>query len=175
MPENEKGQSAQEKFVAGKEISPEEIEGISLRRATVEDVDDILAVEKSLEGIKTYSPLTDREEAVKEITDSFVYLIEQNSRVVGDISYEIRDKNHAYISGLAIMPDFQRQGIGRKALEMVLEDLKDFEVIDLVTHPDNKSIGLYKSFGFKEAGEKIENYFGDGESRIRMVLEKEKQ
>ncbi|MSU54762.1 MAG: GNAT family N-acetyltransferase [Candidatus Staskawiczbacteria bacterium] len=157
------------------ESSPEGAKEITLKRATLEDTDAILAVEKSLEGQKIYSALTNREEVIEEITKSFVYLIEQQARVIGDVSYEMKDENHAYISGFAVMPEFQGRGIAKQAIKMILEQLKDVELIDLVTHPENeKSIKLYKSFGFQKIGEPQENYFGDGEPRIRMVLEKKK-
>jgi len=157
---------------AEQEPSPE----ISLRRATQENVEDILRVEKSLEGLKTYSALTDREEVIAEITNSIFYLIEQNSVVVGDTSYEMKDGNHAYISGLAIMPEFQGRGIAKQTMAKILKELKDVDLIDLVTHPENEaSIQLYESLGFKIAGEVQENYFDDGEPRIKMVLERKKE
>jgi len=31
---------------------------------------------------------------------------------------------------------------------------------------------IYKAFGFKQVGKPKENYFGDGEPRIRMVFKK---
>src|SRR5437773_1780717 len=112
---------------------PEAIEQIELKRATLENVDDILAVEKSLEGMKIYSALTNKEEVIEEVTNNFFYLIEQNAKIVGDVSYEMKDKNHAYISGLAVMPEFQGRGIARQTIKMILEQLKDVELIDLVT------------------------------------------
>jgi putative acetyltransferase len=85
----------------------------------------------------------------------------------------MKNQNHAYISGLAIMPEFQGQGIANEAMKLILEELKDIKTIDLVTHPKNeKAIKLYKSLGFKQTGEQMENYFNDGEPRIKMVLEK---
>jgi ribosomal protein S18 acetylase RimI-like enzyme len=52
---------------------------------------------------------------------------------------------------------------------MILEELKDYKRIELVTHPDNKSaIKLYFSFGFLTE-KQMENYFGDGEPRILMA------
>ena len=85
----------------------------------------------------------------------------------------MKDENHAYISGLAVAKEFQRQGIAKKAMQMILEKVKDIKLVDLLTHPENKkAIGLYESLGFKKIGEPMENYFGDGEPRIKMVLEK---
>jgi len=146
---------------------------INLKRATIEDVDSILAVERSVEGIKIYSAMTNRDEVAEDVVKNFVYLIERGGKVVGNISYELGDGNHAYLSGLAIMPEFQRQGIAREAVKRILDILKETKFISLVTHPENeKSISLYTSLGFKKDGEPKDNYFGDGQPRIRMVLKK---
>src|SRR5581483_12165381 len=96
---------------------------IILQRATLANIDDILAIEKSLDGLKTYSALTNRGDIIKEITNSFFYVIKQGDKMVGDISYEIKGENHAYISGLAILPQFQGKGIARRAVAMILEEL----------------------------------------------------
>ena len=149
------------------------IDKINIRRATIEDVDDILAVEKSLDGNKIYSAMIDKNEIIEEVKKDYFYIIELDKEIVGDMSYEIKDKSHAYMSGLAVSPKFQGRGIARQAIKAILEKLKDIKVIELATHPDNeKAIHLYESFGFKKTGEIKENYFGDGESRILMVLEK---
>jgi ribosomal-protein-alanine N-acetyltransferase len=60
--------------------------------------------------------------------------------------------------------------LARKAMIHVLNEIELVKRIDLVTHPDNtKAINLYESLGFKIEST-IENYFGDGEPRIVMVL-----
>ncbi len=146
---------------------------IKLRRATLEDVDNVLEIEKTADGVKTYSALTDRSDVIKYIANDIFYIIEKNNEIAGNVSYELKDNNHAYLSGLVILPKYQGQGIARRAIGMILEELKDVKQIELFTHPENKkSIGLYISFGFKKTGEQIENYFGDGEPRIKMILEK---
>lgn len=146
---------------------------ITLERATTENIPEILEVEKTVVGTKIYSGLTSAEEAEKELATDIYYLIKKDGKVVGDTSYQVKGKDHAYISGLVVAKEFQRQGIARKAMQVLLEILKDIKLIDLATHPENTgAINLYKSFGFKQVGEPMENYFGDGEPRIKMVLEK---
>jgi ribosomal protein S18 acetylase RimI-like enzyme len=148
-------------------------EEIILKRAGVEDIDKILEVEKSVIGTKIYSGLTGSDDTKKEITENIFYLIIKNGKVVGDVAYQMKDKNHAYISGLVVAKEFQGQGIAKQAMKIILEKLRDIKIIDLVTHPENiKAIGLYRSLGFKQVGEQMENYFDDGEPRIRMILEK---
>ncbi|MFA6189963.1 MAG: GNAT family N-acetyltransferase [Candidatus Staskawiczbacteria bacterium] len=144
---------------------------IKLRRAGGKDIDEILKIEKSVDGTKIYSALTDRNDVMKCITDDVFYLIEKNNEIVGDVSYELKEKGSAYLSGLVIMPEFQGQGIAREVISVILEELKNVRMIELFTHPENKkSISLYTSLGFKETGERLENYFGDGEPRIKMTL-----
>lgn len=145
---------------------------MELKRATTEDVDIYLALEKGASGTGLYSAFTEKDEALRELTNTTAYLVVKNGKVVGHIAYEMKDKDHAYISGLVITPEYQNQGLVREALAKIFEELKGVKLIDLVTHPDNvKAIHLYESFGFKMA-DCYENYFGDGEPRVRLVLTK---
>jgi len=146
---------------------------IILRKAKNEDIPRFIEIEKDAES-KIYSATTTEKEWQEEFAkeNATVYAIAKGKDVVGDISYEIKDKSTAYISGLCIDKNFQGQGVGKEAVKLMLGDLKNFEKIELATHPDNtNAIKLYKSFGF-ETKSQIENYFGDGQPRIIMVLEK---
>jgi ribosomal protein S18 acetylase RimI-like enzyme len=136
---------------------------IILERATSSDTDRFIKIEKGVEGQKTYSAITTEDEAKKELENNIVYFVKKDKNLVGSISYEIKNSNHAYISGLVVSPDFQGQGIGRQAMLAIMPELKKYERIDLVTHPDNfKAISLYTSLGFEIESRKV-NYFGDGE------------
>lgn len=142
---------------------------INLRKATTEDLQTLISIEKSISNLKTYSAATTEEEWKEELSKSVVYIIEKDGAAIGDISYERKTKDHVYLSGFAIIPDFQGQGIGREVINMVLEELKDVQRIDLATHPQNTpAIMLYLSLGFCIESWK-DNYFGDGEPRIILV------
>src|SRR3989338_6988692 len=144
---------------------------IELKRLTEADVEDYISLEKSVDGTKIYSAMTDRKEALEDIRKGNTYFIIENGQIVGGVSYELKAPDHAHIGGLAVHPDYQGRGIARAAMLKVLDKLKDTLKIDLVTHPDNeRAIKLYESLGFAR-GETIENYFGDGEPRIVMALE----
>jgi len=147
---------------------------ISLRKATEKDIPDLISVEKKLPELKIYSAAVTEKDWKEEFDkkDAVIYLILKDGVIVGDVSYEKRNKDKAHISGLAIDPNFQGMGIGREAVKLVLKDLKGVKVIELATHPDNeKALKLYSSFGFARKGI-VENYFGDGEPRILMIREK---
>src|SRR3989344_8281589 len=144
-----------------------------LRKATIEDIPLLIAVEKKLVGLKIYSAQVDEKEWEEVLSkkNEVIYLILLDGEVVGNISYERKLNETAYIDGFAIDPKFQKQGIGRQALKMVIDELADAKRIELVTHPENTvAIKLYLSFGFAIKS-RIENYFGDDEPRIELVKE----
>jgi len=146
-------------------------ETLELVRATLQDKETYILLEKAVAGTKLYSALLTDTEVLDEIQNKIVYLIKRGAQVMGSISYEIKGPDHAYIDGLVVHPSFQGQGIGREALGILLKELERYKRVDLVTHPDNaRAIRLYESFGFK-IGERIENYFGDGESRTVLARE----
>lgn len=153
-------------------LKNEERVSIALERATSDNIDDFLELERSVEGHSTYSAMTNRAEVLEEIRKNVVYLIRKDDHTVGSIMYEMKTPKHAHISGLVVHPDVQGQGIGKAAMIKVLKELAYIPVIDLVTHPDNeRAIRLYESLGFT-LGECIENYFGDGEPRVVLTLRK---
>lgn len=142
---------------------------LSFRKATSEDVDAYLELEKTAIGQKTYSGIKDKDEALQEFKENEVYLIYKDGKLVGSTEFEMKSPDHAYMSGVVIHPDFQGQGIAREATLFRLNKLNGVKRIDVVTHPENfKIIDLYESLGFK-IEKRIENYFGDGEPRVMLV------
>ncbi len=145
---------------------------MELKRATTEDVDTYLALENSASGSRLYSKTEDKDEALEELKNSVVYFIQQNGQTVGHIAYEMKGADHAYLSSIVVDPKYQGQGLAKEALEKILEELKKVELIDVVVHPENiKSLALCQSFGFKIT-DRYEDYFGDGEPRVKLVLMK---
>lgn len=144
-------------------------EEINLIEATQSDVDVFIDFERKVSDTKIYSTILDREEALKEFKLNKIYLIKRDNVTVGTVMYQMKGSDHAYISGLVVDPTVQRQGIGRTAMLLLLEQLKDVQRIDLVVHPENTSgLALYASLGF-ETESKQENYFRDGEPRLILV------
>lgn len=148
------------------------MKNINLQRATADDVEVFLTLEKSAAHLKTYSAVVDEKEVLEEIEKNIVYLIKMDDLIVGSIEYRMEDDDTAYFSGLVVKPDFQGQGIAREAIGLVLEMIGDVKKVYLFTHPHNiPAIKLYLSFGFIIEGWK-DNHFGDGEPRIVMSRNK---
>jgi len=144
---------------------------IHLRKAEVKDIPILLEIGKSVNDPKTYPSFTREDEWRKELADSVTYLIEKDEVIVGDVGYEAKNKELVEFIGIAIKPEFQKQGIGKEVMAVILEELKNIKKIKVITHPENSAaIKLYLSFGFVIKDRK-ENYFGDGEPRIELIKE----
>lgn len=145
---------------------------VRLREATPNDIPALLALEKSVAGTRIYSPMREAAEWEEALQKGKVFRIERDGSVVGNLSYEKEGEERVYISGLVVAPHFQRQGIARDVLAQLLHEWKGVKRIDLVTHPDNQvALNLYHSLGFRIESRK-ENYYGDGEPRLVLALER---
>lgn len=142
---------------------------ITFQRVTKKDVDKYLEIESKVMNSKTYSGISDKKEALNEFRNNVIYFIKSGNKVIGTTEYELKNKNKAYLSGTAIDPDYQNNGIGRLAMEFRLKKLKKMKTIEVVTHPENnRMLTLLLKSGFKIKSWK-DNYFGDGEPRLFLV------
>lgn len=143
---------------------------ISLHRAISADVETLLFLEESTASLTTYASLLDTEKLLNEINQKVTYLIKNDDEIVGSLKYTITDDT-AQISRVIIHPDFQHQGIGRKSMELILEELNHIKKIWLVAHPHNsRAVSLYLSLGFNIESWH-DNYYGS-EPRIILSLVK---
>ncbi len=65
-------------------------------------------------------------------------------RVVGDGNTII------YVQDILVLPDYQRQGIGRTLMTRILGKYSDVRQIVLTTDNTDKQKGFYESLGFKQ-------------------------
>lgn len=79
------------------------------------------------------------------LKNSYKFIVAINdNKVVGFIN-SISDGIHsAYIPLLEVLPVYQKNGIGRKLVELMLNELKDFYMIDLVC--DDNMVDFYEKF-----------------------------
>lgn len=147
---------------------------ILYRRAsnTEEDINALIVVEQSVSGQSTYSPMLTKEEWVEELKNNEIFFIEDDQKqIVGNINLH-KNNREGTLDGLVVMPEFQGQGFARKALEYALKTvLADCTTINLFVHPNGPARKLYESLGFLVSQE-LENYFGDGEPRLEMILKR---
>lgn len=125
--------------------------------------------------IKSFSrdfdcPAKTVEEEVRYLTGSEVYLVYNGSKAIGLFAYKI-DATDAEIMQVMFLPEFQNKGYGRKVMEIMLENLKNYYV-KIIVHPRNKyALILYLKMGFVIYGWK-DNYYGDGQPRLLLELKR---
>ena len=95
--------------------------------------------------------------------DAIPLAIYNDDTPVGFIMYGIepRDNNEYWIDRFMIDEKYQNKGFGKKALEIIIEKIKQDKThnkIKISTNPENiRAIELYKKMGFNETGELHDN------------------
>ena len=141
-----------------------------LERAIDQDAEALVDFEHKVADPRIYGPTLDVPGALEEIKKNTFCFIKTDDVIIGTAAYRSRTDKSVYISNVAVDPAYRRQGVARAAMSHILENCKEAPRVDLVTHPENNhALQLYTSLGFKVESRK-ENYFGDGEPRLVLVL-----
>ncbi|MNV94027.1 Protease synthase and sporulation negative regulatory protein PAI 1 [compost metagenome] len=77
----------------------------------------------------------------------------------------LQSNNHVYDINIAIHPDYQRRGIGRKLMDemKVIAEKSGVRKLSLRVLASNpNAISFYKSCGFIEQGRLVEEFYLDG-------------
>jgi len=142
---------------------------LTYKRLTEDDWKLASSIEQEVSDGKLFKAYTEESEAREYLRKSTVYAVQLDEKPIGTISYELKDKDHAYIDSMTIIPDYQGKGYASQALDFIFNQIKDIKTVDLVTHPHNvKALQIYFKHGFIIDGW-IDNYFGDGEPRVKLV------
>lgn len=150
---------------------------LTYRRLTEDDWKLVTEIEGSVADGKLFKAYVEEDESRGYLKKSIAYLVLLDGKPIGTISYELKDADHAYIDSMTMRPEYQGKGYATKAFEWLLDHIRreGIQKIDLVTHPHNRNaLQIYLKHGFVIEGW-IDNYFGDGEPRIKLVLEKQKE
>ena len=132
------------------------LEIIKIREATDSDFNDVFLVEKEAFGYDKEANLVKDLLTDPSAKPLYSFLAYNNDRAVGHILFTSArlegTKSGASISllaPLAVIPDFQKQGIGGKLIERGLQHLANANVdlVFVLGHP-----GYYPHYGFKPAG-----------------------
>lgn len=145
---------------------------ISLRRTIAHEASTLVHFERKVANPKLYGPPLDVERAIWEITHNDYYFVMSGSTLVGTAAIRPMANNSVYISNVAVLPEFRRQGIARSVMLSLIKECNDATRVELATHPENRpALQLYYSLGFVTESRR-ENYFGDGEPRLILVYNK---
>jgi ribosomal protein S18 acetylase RimI-like enzyme len=85
-----------------------------------------------------------------EHSDAIVIAVDEDSeRVVGFITAHTDQVLSAYIPLLEVLPEYQGQGIGHRLVQLMLDRLKGYYMVDLLCDEDLQD--FYADLGMKKA------------------------
>ena len=126
-----------------------EVEGVTLREAKLEDLDMRIRLD-----IEAFGVLEEDAKAMESRIDSDentdMLMIEVNNQTIGKIRIK-REDGQAWIYGFSILPEFQGKGTGRKVLQNVVKEqsMLGHSVHLEVETKNAHALNLYESVGFK--------------------------
>lgn len=103
-------------------------------------------------------------------SDAIVLAVEEEtSRVVGYITAITDHVVSAFIPHLEVLPEYQGQGIGRRLVERMLDQLQELYMIDLLCDADVEE--FYAGLGFQKAGGMcVRNYENQAGARKPVLM-----
>lgn len=129
-----------------------------IRRARPDDLDAIVTLTEQAYAQYTQTwdapPIPVTEDYRPRIADGDVWLLEQEGDLAGLIVLE-REPDHIMIFSVAVSPNFQGWGYGRRLLEWAETRARDagLDEVRLYTNARmERNIALYGAFGYREIG-----------------------
>ena len=133
---------------------------IEYRRMVPEDADGVASVEKACMPVP-WSRESFWQEAAN--TDAYYLLgidIDKDNLIMAYAGCWVLG-NEGHITNVAVDPDYQGQGMGRKLMEKLVEAVKPLGVdsMTLEVRPSNtRALALYEKLGFKSVGRRPKYY-----------------
>lgn len=145
---------------------------MSIKMMQLEDIDDVVQLEKELFD----SPWTKQDLEYELLSNPFAcyYVLLEKQIIIGYIGTWMIDKQ-CQITTLGVAKDFQRHGYGRMLMDYVLDRCTrdHFQNISLEVRVSNlKAIGLYEKSGFKKITIR-KDYYANHEDAYLMIKELE--
>ena len=141
----------------------------SIRAVSLDDLDDIIEIEK----LSFVSPWTKRlfeETLISPISSSFI--MKKGRATLGYIIlYSVADEAH--ILNIAVHPRYRGKGCASSLIKHVLDYFEEKDVHDFFLEVREGNIGairLYKRFGFEKIGKRKKYYSETNEDALVMCL-----
>ena len=125
---------------------------VTIERLRWWHIDDVMPLEADLFGAEQWSAAM----FWNELANGHHYLVAlDDEALVGYGGLAVSGPGEAWVNNIAVRRDHQRQGIGRRLLEALLEQARDHEArtVLLEVAADNKAAqNLYDMYGFAVVG-----------------------
>ena len=137
---------------------------LEIVKATPDDVADIKKIEDECFSV----PWSEKsiEESLKNPCSHF-YIAKVNNEAAGYIGVQIFS-GEGYVTNVATLPEYRKQGIARVLMERALENEMDFLTLE-VRKSNLPAISLYRKLGFEEVGIRPKFYREPNEDAVLMT------
>ena len=139
---------------------------ITVKEATLTDVAEIVKIEQACFS----TPWTEQgiSESI-ENENTHLYIALADGTVAGYMGVQVFS-GEGYVTNVAVLPEYRRQGVARALIERVMQN--DMEFITLEVRESNTpAIKLYSSFGFEKVGVRPKYYSNPTEDALLMTKE----
>jgi len=139
---------------------------LNFRPMNEEDISEVYKIECLL--FNDPWPKKSFQYEIKNNSISFPFIVEENNKIIGYIIcwYYMKE---LHIGNIAVIPNRQREGIGKYMLQNAFEYFPDFyKAILEVRESNKKAINLYVTFGF-ETIYRRKAYYPNGEDALVMI------
>lgn len=129
-----------------------------IRYVAKEDMNKILSMmEQVKEDFTGYQESEFLEALHKAIDDKEALLEEKEGRLAGMLTFSYQEKELTF---LAVMPEFRKQGVGKRLIKRMAECFEDGEVVHVITFREGDQKGTaarycYHSCGFVDDEELV--------------------
>lgn len=129
-----------------------------IRYVTKEDINKVRSMmEQVKEAFPGYQETEFLEALDKAIDDKKALLEEKEGRLAGMLTFSYQEKELTF---LAVMPEFRKQGVGKRLIKRMAECFEDGEVIHVITFREGDQKGMaarycYHSCGFVDDEELV--------------------
>lgn len=137
---------------------------IEIKSANLENVQDIVKIENACFS----TPWTENSIAESLGNPASHFLIAyENGEVAGYMGVQIFS-GEGYVTNVATLPEYRRQGIARALITEALKNEMEFLTLE-VRESNAAAINLYSSLGFKEVGKRPKFYREPTEDAVLMT------
>lgn len=129
-----------------------------IRYVTKEDIEKVRSMmEQVKEAFPGYQEAEFLEALYKTIDCKEAFLEEKKGRLAGMLTFSYQEKELTF---LAVMPEFRKQGVGKRLIQRMTECFEDGEVVHVITFREGDQKGMaarycYHSCGFVDDEELV--------------------
>ena len=142
-------------------------------RAVVPDIPEILDIERAVYQGKTPWHFANFEEQIRDKEKTLYLVVRYNDEMVAFAGCDMKyAKNEAHITNIAVLPAYQKLGLGQMLLRILINEADNFGLrkVSLEVRESNmQAREAYAFAGFIDRIIKKDYYFDDGEDAIEMV------